>query len=210
MKQDFLNALNELRKISKKRKFDQTIDLIVNLKNFDLKRESVSLLVLLPHVAKKKKICAFFENPSIIPNYVITKKEIERLDEKTIKDFIKDYDIFIASAKLMPTIAAKFGRVIGPIGKMPDPKIGGVLPNEDEEIVSRIVKKLSSSVKIKTKEASIKISIGKEGMPDEHIAENAWAVYNKLVEALPKKKENIRSVMLKFTMSKPIKIKQTK
>ena len=210
MKEDFLTTIKELRKISIKRKFDQTVDLIINLKDFDVKRESVNLLVMLPYVAKKKKICAFFETASIIPTYAITKKEIERLDEKGIKEFAKDYDIFIASAKLMPTIASKFGRVLGPMGKMPDPKIGAVLPNESDATVTAIVKKLSSSIKIRVKEPSIKLSIGKESMPDEQIAENAQTIYDKMVIALPRKKENIRSVMLKFTMSKPIKIKSEK
>jgi large subunit ribosomal protein L1 len=205
---DFLNALQELRKISIKRNFDQTVDLIINLKDFDVKRDSVNIFVLLPNIFKKKRICAFFENPNIIPTYTITKKEIGRLDGKSIKEFAKDYDLFIASAKLMPTIASKFGRVLGPMGKMPDPKVGAVLINENEEAISAVVKRLSRSIKIKTKEASIKVAVGKEGMKDEQIIENAQLVYSKVVEALPRKKENVKSIMFKFTMSKPVKIKQ--
>jgi ribosomal protein L1 len=44
-------------------------------------------------------------------------------------------------------------------------------------------------------------------MEDEKIVENALAVYNTVLAALPKAKENIKSVMLKFTMSKPISVK---
>jgi large subunit ribosomal protein L1 len=210
MKQDFLSIIKELRKITKKRKFDQTVDLIVNLKDFDARRESVSVLISLPNLPKKKKICAFFENPSILPHYTITKKEIDRLEEKDIRKFAKDYDFFIAVAKLMPTVASKFGRTLGPLGKMPDPKIGAVLPNENDEVVGAVIKKLSSSIKVKTLQPSIKVPIGKESMSDDAISENAQAVYEKIVNALPRKKENVKSVMLKFTMSKALKIKQEK
>jgi large subunit ribosomal protein L1 len=204
---DFLSTIKELRTINQKRKFDQTVDLIINLKDFDTRKEKVSALIMLPYIFKKKRICAFFENPSIIPTYTITKKEINRLDEKSIKEFAKDYDIFIAVAKLMPVIATKFGRTLGPMGKMPDPKMGAVLPNENDETIEDTIKKLSSSIKIKSKEASIKLSIGKESMPNEQIAENAKVVFNKLLETLPRKKDNVKSVMLKFTMSKPLKVK---
>ncbi len=210
MKEDFLKILDELRKLNIKRKFDQTIDLIINLRDFDVKRENFNVLISLPNVFRKKRICAFFENANIIPTYTITKKEIDRLDEKSIREFAKSYDLFIAVAKLMPTIASKFGKTLGPIGKMPDPKIGAVLPNENEITVTNVVKKLSSSLRIKSKEASIKIAIGKESMSDEQIAENAQVIYNKVLEALPKKKENLKSVMLKFTMSKPLKVKPLK
>jgi ribosomal protein L1 len=43
-------------------------------------------------------------------------------------------------------------------------------------------------------------------MKDEEIAKNAYAVYQKILETLPKKNENIRNVLIKFTMGKPLKI----
>ena len=42
---------------------------------------------------------------------------------------------------------------------------------------------------------------------DEDIMKNASALYNKILETLPRKKDNIRNVKIKFTMSKPVKIK---
>ena len=44
-------------------------------------------------------------------------------------------------------------------------------------------------------------------MESAHLAENASVIYNAVLNALPKKKDNIKNVMLKLTMSKPIKIK---
>lgn len=205
MKQEFLEALKKLRE-SKKRKFDQTVDLIINLKDFDPRRESVNTLAFLPRLSKKKKICAFLEKSNIIPDYVITKQEMERLTEQDMRSFIKNYDFFIANAKLMPQIASKFGKILGMVGKMPDPKIGSILMVENDENIAKIVSQLSKAVRIKSKEASIKIAIAKESMEDKNIVENAEAVYNIVENALPRKKENIRSVMLKLTMSKPEKV----
>ena len=60
LKNQFAKALEELRK-SKERKFDQTVDLIINLQKFDIKKESVNLVVSLPNKFKNKKIAAFFD-----------------------------------------------------------------------------------------------------------------------------------------------------
>lgn len=206
----FSEALQELRKKSRKRNFDQTLDLIVNLRGFDPKRETINTFAFLPHTTKKRKICAFLEQPSKLVDYVITKEEIETIDPKEIKKLAKEYDFFIASAKLMPKIAARFGKILGSIGKMPDPKIGSVLMTEKEEAILEIAKKLSNVVKIKTREASIKVGIGKESMSDKNLIENAESVFKTIVNELPKKELNIRSVILKFTMSPPVRVQKEK
>jgi ribosomal protein L1 len=56
------------------------------------------------------------------------------------------------------------------------------------------------------KESSIKLPIGKQNMKDEEIVENIMAVYRELMKVLPKNKENIKNIEVKFTMTKPIKI----
>ena len=68
------------------------------------------------------------------------------------------------------------------------------------------MEKINNSVKIRSKEPSIKIAIGKEDMKDEEIIENALSVYKAIFDVLPRKKENLKSVLIKFTMTKPIKI----
>jgi len=64
-------------------------------------------------------------------------------------------------------------------------------------------------IKIKTKEPSIKVVVGKESMEDEKIAENCNAVYNAVISSLPRNKQNIKNVMIKFTMTKPIEVNIT-
>lgn len=203
---NFSESLIELRKNNKKRNFDQTVDLIINLKDFDIRRDSLNTFVILPHLSIKKKIAAFLEKPS--PQvYTITKNDIEKITPSDLKKLVKEYDFFIANTKFMPLIAQKFGKVLGIAGKMPDPKMGCVLLQENEKAIAETIEKVSKTVKIRAKEASLKIAIGKESMSDKEIIENANATIRAVIEALPKKELNLRSIMLKFTMSKPIKIK---
>lgn len=206
LKDKFLSALKELHK-EKKRNFSQAVDLLINLRDFDIKKDTLNTSVVLPYPQKDKKILAFLENPSEIFDLVITKKEFDSINEKKIKKIIKDYDFCVGLAKLMPEIAKRFGKAMGPSGKMPDPKLGSVMPTEEVKIMKAQAEKLKKTIKIRAKENSVKMIIGKENMKDEEVAENCLMVYNAVLAALPQKKENIRSVMLKLTMSKPIKIK---
>ncbi len=198
-------ALAELRK-SEPRKFKQTIDLIVNLQKFEVKKTPVNIFIKIPHKSKDKKIAGFFEAKSDLID-TITEMDFKKYnDKKKLKSLVNKYDFFIAQAKLMPKVATVFGRVLGPAGKMPSPQMGIVL-NADQKSIDELREKINSSMRIRTKEASIKIAIGKEDMEDEEIIENAMAVYNELLKALPRDKENIKNVEVKFTMTKPIKIK---
>ncbi len=197
-------AIEELRK-SEKRKFSQSVDAIVNLKGLDLRRENISLVLNVPHKIKEKRVCAFLNNKSSIIT-TITKIDFPKYkDKKSVRNLVKKYDFFIASAPLMPSVATTFGKVLGPTGKMPSPQLG-VIAAESDDSIKRELEKISSSMKIRVKELSIKASIGNEKMKDEEIIENFQAFYNAVVNALPKKKENVRNVMLKLTMNKPIKL----
>ncbi len=197
-------ALSELRKFEKK-KFDQSIDLIVNLKKIDPKRDQLSLVVNLPHVFKTKKVCGFMTKKSGIIDVIGEPDFVGYKDKKSLKNLVKKYDFFVASAPLMPKVASVFGKVLGPAGKMPSPQMG-MLTTEDDKAVKEILEKISRSVKIRLKEASIKLTVGKESSKDEDIIQNIKSVYSAIENALPKKKENIRNVMIKLTMTKPVKV----
>ena len=201
---DIKTALQELRK-DKKRKFAQTLDAIVNLKGIDLRRENINIIATIPYKFKDKRICAFLNQKSGLIT-TITKPEFAKYKEKKqLKSLIKKYDFFIASAQLMPSIAATFGKILGPAGKMPSPQLG-IINEETDEAIKREIDKISKSIKIRVKEASIKTSIGTEAMKDEEIIGNITALYDGIVNALPKKKENVKNIMVKFTMTKPIKL----
>jgi len=105
----------------------------------------------------------------------------------------------------MPKIATTFGRVFGPKGKMPHPKAGCVVaPNAN---LKPLYERLQKTLKIATKnDPIIQCSVGKEDMKDEEVIDNILTVYNALVHALPNEKHNVKSVFLKLTMSKSVRI----
>jgi len=98
----------------------------------------------------------------------------------------------------MAKIATIFGRFLGPKGKMPNPKIGSVLPPNGD--VKALTDKLRKTVNLATKnEATIKCLVGKEDS-NEGIIDNVLTVYNSVVQKIPNEKQNVKSVLLKLTM----------
>ncbi len=204
IEKELRKALQELRK-TKKRNFEQTVDFVINLQKFDVKKNQFSLLVNVPHKIKEKNICAFLEVKNSKVD-TITPGEFKKYnDKKELKNLVKKYDFFIAQASVMPKVATTFGRVLGPAGKMPSPQLG-IIANVDDKTIENLKQKIDKSVKTKIKEASIKVAIGKEKMKDEDIIENIIAVYNEVLKSLPMNKENIKNIKIKFTMSKPYKL----
>jgi len=204
LREELKKALIELRK-EKKRNFNQTIDLIINLKKYDLKKSPLNLFVSLPYKIKDKKICAFLETKNKNVE-TITQEEFKKYsDKKELKALVNKFDFFIAQASLMPKVATSFGRFLGPIGKMPSPQLG-ILMDINEKTINDIKEKINSSVKIRTKEASIKLAIGKEDMKDEDIIENIMSVYGVVLKSLPRENDNIKNIEIKLTMTKPQKI----
>ncbi len=197
-------AIQELRK-NEKRKFNQTIDLIVNLKGIDLRKDSINTVVSMPHAIKEKKVCGFFTKKSDLVTTISPPDFAKYKDKAELKHLVKSFDFFMASAPLMPSVATVFGKVLGPAGKMPSPQLGLVMQENDTAIKAELAK-ISKALKVRAKEPSIKISVAKESMSDSDITENIQAAYNAIVAVLPTKKENVRNVMIKLTMSKPLKV----
>jgi len=206
MKEKFAQALKQLKQDAEKREFVQGVDLIVNLVDVDLRKTPLNIFFSMPNPLKVSKVCGFFEKKSPSVDRSVTKAEMQSMDKDQIRDISRDFDSFISAGPLMSQVAITFGKILGPLGKMPNPKTGGVVLVEDENVIHAAVKKIRSSTNIKAKEASIKTSVGKQSFDDDKLAENCEAVYNAVLTSLPNRKENIRSVMVKFTMSKPIKI----
>lgn len=198
------NAFEELRK-NKERKFNQTVDLIINLQKFDARKNNVNIFVQVPHKIKDKKIAAFLEtkNDSID---TITKNDFKKYsDKKELKKLTRRFDFFIAQASLMPSVATTFGRVLGPAGKMPSPQMGIIL-NADDKSISELKDKVNNSAKIRAKDSSVKVAIGKQDMKDAELIENILTIYNAILKVLPREKDNIKNLEVKFTMTKPVKV----
>ena len=199
------SGLEKLRADAKERKFDQTVDFVINLQKYSLKKNPINMFVTVPHKAKNKKVAAFLETDSDLIDTITVNNFKKYNDKKKLKTLVKKYDFFIAQGSIMPKVATTFGRVLGPAGKMPSPQLGIIL-NADEKTIEDLKQKINTSVKIRVKENSIKIPVGKQSMKDEDIIENAMAIYQEALKHLPREKENVKNIEVKFTMSKPIKI----
>ncbi|MBI4448338.1 50S ribosomal protein L1 [Candidatus Woesearchaeota archaeon] len=214
-KETILKAVKSLRDKGPKRNFSQTFDLVINLKNLNLKKpeENVDSFIVLPFgKGKKNKICALIDDALATEaknncDHSITKADFAAFagKKREIKKLATKFDFFIAQADAMPQIAATFGKFLGPKGKMPNPKGGCVVPPKVS--LKPVCERLHRTVRLKTKnELAVRCAVGKEDMKDEEIAENIATVYNTVLHALPQEGNNIRSVFIKLTMGLPIKI----
>ncbi len=198
------DALKKLRE-EKKRKFLQTVELIINLQRFDPRKQGLNTFISIPH-APEKKLCAFLTKKSPIIKTITLEEFDNYKNNKDIKKLSKNYDGFIAVASLMPKVATKFGRVLGPIGKMPSPQ-GGIIPAETDDAVAKMVEKMKQAIKIRTKENSIKLKIGKEDLTDKDLEENILAAVNSIKNLLPEQGNNIKNVLIKFSMTPVLEVK---
>lgn len=207
-------ALHELKKDSKQRKFKQSVDLIITLKDLNLKNqnEQLDLFITLNHgIGRKLKIAALVgpelqERAQGVCDLVIPQVDFEKYSDKRLaKKLGLEYDYFIAQADIMPKIATVFGRVLGPRGKMPNPKLGSILPAKGQ--IEPLYQRLQKTVRASAKKAPmVQVKVGSVEQSDEEVIENIMLVYNQVLHHLPKEGSNIKSVMLKLTMSKPIKL----
>ena len=98
MKEKFLQAI-EKAKQAEKRNFKQSLDLIINLRNIDLRKTPINTSALLAHsTGKKVRICAFLTKDSKEFDLVLKKENFPKIDNKEIKKLSEEYDFFVASA----------------------------------------------------------------------------------------------------------------
>lgn len=211
-KEQVQTALEELKKLPK-RKFVQSYDFTINLKNVDLKSTPLDFFVTVPFQRGEPTKIAAFVDPTIAENaskfcdLVIKETEFPKYAEKkTCKKLADDYNYFISQMNLMPKVAAAFGKILGTRGKMPNPKMGAVFPpNANLDVLT---KKFRSTVRLSAKKAlNLQCKIGRESQSDNEIIENVLAIYNTIAKQLPQdENQNVKNVGLKLTMSKPVRI----
>ncbi len=84
------DALKELRKEENKRKFVQTVDLVINLQNFDVRKEALNTFITIPHPSEKK-IAAFLTKKSELVDTITEGGFVKYKDTKDIKKLSKQY-----------------------------------------------------------------------------------------------------------------------
>jgi large subunit ribosomal protein L1 len=216
-KKKIIEVLKKVRQDSKKRNFVQSIDLIINLKDINLKNpdEHVDIFTTLAHPKEKKiKVCGLVaaelkQESENVCDLTIMSDDFQRYagNKKELKKLANDYDFFIAQANIMANIAKVFGKVLGSRGKMPNPKAGCVVPPKTN--LRPLYEKLQATVRLLAKTSPVvHVCVGKEDMTDEDIAENILNLYNLLIHSLHKEENNIASILIKTTMGKPMRLEK--
>jgi len=208
-------ALKKLKETSKKRNFSQTVDLIINLKDLDLKKPEQQVELFVPiHFSrgKKIKIAAFVgpelkdESEKVFDKTIFIDEFQQYADKKVAKKLASEYSFFIAQANIMPKVAQVFGKFLGSRGKMPNPKAGCVVP--PKTAMQPLYERLQQTIIMRAKvQPSIKCSVGIESQNDDEVVDNIMTLYNALIHKLPNEQNNIRNILLKLTMGKPVEVK---
>jgi large subunit ribosomal protein L1 len=207
-----LSAVKEAKEKSEKRKFNQSVELILKLKDVDMKSSEgkIQEVVELPYsLAKTNKICVIGSSELALKarkakaDLVIERAELEGLagKKRELRKIAADNDFFIAEAPLMPTVGKILGPVLGPRGKMPVP----VPPGAD---IASLMAKHRKTVLVRTRnQPVVQCRIGTEDMKEEELTENIQAVLRAMEGKLKKGMKNIKFASIKTSMGTPVRIK---
>ncbi len=207
----------------KVRKFDETIDLIINIKDVNLNdpKNRIDKEIILSHeviTEEKPNVCVIASDEILSE---AKKAGIDTLDagglvklnneeKKYKKKFAKKYEFFIVESKMMRDVARYLARFLGPLGKMPKPfPTGyGIINNTDDLKVAFERYKKVIRIQMK-KQPIIFIKIGKKSMDTEKLFENIKTVVDFVADQMPHKYNNFKSMYLKSTMGRPCKVDET-
>ncbi len=215
-KNQVLDALKLMREKSKERKFKQSVDLTITFRGLDFKKpdSAISLELNLPNPVSARKGAAkallfvrdsgFALQAKDLVARIINENEIHALKKKDAEQLASEFDVLLAEGPVMLTVAKYLGQILAPKGKMPRP-VQTSIPQ-----LESMLKTGHSLTKVSNKKGKnipmIHVKVGTQESSDNELAENVLTVYNAVEEKLPGKKQNVRSIYLKFTMGPPVKI----
>ncbi len=205
-----LEVVTEALGKTPERKFGQTVELAINLKDLDLTvpKNRLEDEVQLPNGRGKPVKVGVFGSPELlqkvrgVADLVVPANELDDFakDKKGAKKAANSIDFFLAEAPLMPTIGKRLGVVLGPRGKMPRP----VPPGSDP---TNLVNALKRSIRVRSKgNRTFHAPVGTQSMKPEQIAQNVDAVLTRIVGKLERGRTNIESVYVKTSMGPAVRL----
>jgi len=205
-----IEVVTEVLGKSPERKFSETVEVSINLKDLDLTvpKNRLEDEIPLPNGRGKTVKVAVFGSPELcqkirnIADVVVPANQLDDFakDKKAAKKIVSQIDFFLAEAPLMPTIGKRLGVVLGPRGKMPRP----VPPGSDP---TNLVNALKRSVRVRSKgNRTFHAAVGTRGMKPEEIAQNLDTVLGRIVGKLERGRTNIESVYVKTTMGPAVRL----
>lgn len=201
-------AINRALDDKGKKKFKQSVELIINMRGIDFAKSEnrLNLDIVLPKGkgGKELKSAVFAEGnmadearragadlviqPNDIPGWAASAK---------VKELANNY-FLLAQPNLMGVVAKSLGQTLGKRGKLPKPITGNI---KDQ------IERSKKSVRIISKGKYLPVAqalIGTEIMETEELLDNAETVYDAVKNKV--NEGNIRSVYVKLTMGKPVKV----
>jgi len=204
-------TVKEILEKSPKRNFRESVDLAISLKGIDMSKPKnrIDESIILPSgLGREIRIGIFARGETALKaekagvNLIITPEEIPKLgaDKKKLRALIKDIDVFIAEAPLMPAIGKSLGPILAPRGKMPEP----ITPGGD---ILPLIERLRKTIRIRSRDRlTFHTSIGVRTMSPEELSNNVEAVLKRIEPRLERGAQNIRSIYLKTTMGQAVRV----
>lgn len=220
--EDLRAAINKIQAEKDKTKFVQTVELQIKLRNYDPAKDKrfagmlslfTNFLIILGSVKlpaetrPKFKVCILgdhkhCEDAKKLGLDFKTEKDLTNMNKnkKIIKKFADGYHAFLASDSLIKKIPRIMGPGLSKAGKFP-----GVLTPTDDITVK--IAELKQTVKFQLKkEVNLATPVGHLNQTEEQLLNNITMSINFLVSLLKKNWQNIGSITIKGTMTKPIRI----
>jgi len=193
-------------------KFDETVEVHLRLGvNVRHAEEQLRGTLALPHGLGKDVSVAVFAEGDVAraaeeagADHVGAQDLADRVNEG-----FTDFDVAIATPDLMGPVVSKLGRILGPQGKMPNPKVGTVT----NDIAKAVGEAKAGKVEYRTdRQAVVHLTIGKASFDQRALLENYAAVVDEIVRAKPaaSKGRYILSITLATSMGPGIRVDESR
>jgi large subunit ribosomal protein L1 len=208
---NIIEAIEKLFVDSPERKFQESVDLAINLKNLDMSqpKNRVDIEILLPHGrGKDLKIAVFAKGEVGLQakeagaDYVFSEEDLAEIgaDKARARTIANECDFFIAEVQYMAQIGKNLGAILGPRGKMPAPLPPG-------KNVADLIKSARGSIRIRSKDKlTFHVAVGRKDMDIQKLADNIEAVLSRVEQSLDKGKHNIKAIYVTTTMGKSVRV----
>ncbi|XP_065837516.1 large ribosomal subunit protein uL1-like [Oscarella lobularis] len=190
----------------KQRKFLETVELQVSLKNYDPQKDKrFSGTVKLKHIPRPKiSVCIFGDqqhcDEAKANNFpFMTVDDLKKLNKnkKAVRKLAKKYNAFLASESLIKQIPRLLGPGLNKAGKFP------TLITHQENMVAK-VNDVKATIKFQMKKVlCLGVAVGNVSMNEDQLAGNIHLAINFLVSLLKKNWQNVRALYIKSSMGKP-------
>jgi large subunit ribosomal protein L1 len=193
-------------------KFDETIEVHLRLGvNVRHAEEQLRGTLALPHgLGKDVKVAVFADGDGARAAEEAGADFVGAQDlADKVNEGFTDFDVAIASPDLMGPVVSKLGRILGPQGKMPNPKVGTVT----NDIAKAVGEAKAGKVEYRTdRQAVIHLTIGKASFDERALLENYAAVVDEIVRAKPAaaKGRYLLSITMATSMGPGVRIDESR